>query len=271
MLTIIDRQGREVRPLDPEEHEALLAAFTRPGAGERARERGAAVVRQVWQHRRWFRCDCLGPGEAAPLLVPVAGTHIRRDPNHPDHAEDCPFAMDAEDRACHAMSLRVCVPRGGFRLARAFPQPEADPDRDEEDDHAERDAGGEVGDAPEAGAAAQTRERGLRKAYHRTSLAQLLFALLSEAGVHRLDPAPRERAAQERALRAGAQSISLGGELRLSDVLETDPDRLGTLLGRVAARSHWPSGRRPHGVLVFIAGVGAETTLPKGADGNFPR
>ena len=49
------------------------------------------------------------------------------------------------------------------------------------------------------------------------------------------------------------REISLGGDLRLSGVLYTDAGQLDDLVGRVRLRARWPDGRRPHGVLVFIA------------------
>ena len=245
LLTVTDRSGKAIRRLDPGEQEAMLAAFARPGATHQDRERGAAVVRAVQRYNRWLSCECLGPGEVPPVLVPVEGTFIRRDPHRPDHADGCPFERDAHDRVRHAKSLRA--PRVGtvYRLAPAFPTVGPGPVRRKQ----ERDDGADE-DLDAAGAAAR---RGSRKAYYRDSLARLLFDLLHVAKVDRLGPGPRGWAAQVEALRAAACGILLGGSLRLSDVLETDPGRLDALVARIQQRKSWPNGCRPHGVLVFVA------------------
>jgi hypothetical protein len=95
--------------------------------------------------------------------------------------------------------------------------------------------------------------RGPSKAYYRSRLSQALFKLLSDACVHQVGAGPRDLDAQRQALRQAAQGISLGGDLRLSEVLETDPAAMGDLARRIAARRTWPKGRRPHGVSTFVA------------------
>ncbi len=83
------------------------------------------MVRKYQQQRRWFGCECLGTGEGTPILVAVAEAHIRRDPTHRDHADGCPFELDAHDRLLHARALRGQEPAHGFKLARAIAQPDA--------------------------------------------------------------------------------------------------------------------------------------------------
>lgn len=232
VLMVSDKKGRALGTVSAEEHEALLAAFARLSATADERQRGAAVVRRYQLQRHWFRCGCLGPGQAMPVLTPVAGTYIRREPDYPDHADGCPFETDVKDRTRHAKHLREPEPAGGFRLVRAIANAGA----------AQEQPTGEGGPS-----------RGPGKAHHRTKLGQLLFKLLSDARVHRIGVGPRGREAQVQALHAAARGISLGGALRLSCVLETDLGRIDRLLGRMNARAQWPKGRRPHGVLVFIA------------------
>lgn len=242
VLTVTDKKGKALGRLGVKDLDAVLAAFARPGATAEERWRGAAVVRRVQQRDGWFRCGCLGPGEDPPVLVPVKEAYIRREASRPDHADGCPFESDAEDRARHARSLRAREPGDGFRLARAIKAAGSAPARDD------ADSGGEPG--AEAG---QGASRGPAKVYYRTKLSQLLFELLHAAGVHRVGPGPRGRETQVQALYAAARGISLGGELRLSSVLETNPDRLQDFIGGIRARARWPRGRRPHGVLVFVA------------------
>jgi len=54
-------------------------------------------------------------------------------------------------------------------------------------------------------------------------------------------------------MQEAAQRISLGGDLRLSAVLELDPSRIDDLVGHIRLWACWLKGRHPHGVLVFIA------------------
>ena len=228
MLTVIDKKGRAVGPLEPGACEDLLAAFTRPGASARERERGAAIVRGYQQRQCWLRCSCLGARELAPVLVPVAERHLRREPSYPDHADACPFETDTTDRERMARSMRLRAPGDGFRLARPITEP-----------------GDE--DTP------RTVRTGPSKAYRRDRLSQLLFKAIADTGLHRVGCGPRGWADQVQALHIASRGISLGEELRLSGVLEIDPARIDGLVGRIEARSGWPRGRRPHGVLTFIA------------------
>jgi len=80
-----------------------------------------------------------------------------------------------------------------------------------------------------------------------------LSQLLSEARLHRIGDGPRGIEAQRQAMLDAAFRISLGGDLRLSGALELDPSRIGDLAGRIGQQARWPKGRRPHGVLAFIA------------------
>ena len=111
MLSVVDKNGRPVRPLGAAEIEAMLAAFARPGATAEARTRGADIVRKVPQRNCWFRCGCLDGTEPAPILVPVLEQHIRRSPHHPDHADGCPFEMGDVGSASRAR--RLCEPLPG--------------------------------------------------------------------------------------------------------------------------------------------------------------
>jgi len=229
MLSVIDRNGRPVRMLDAAEMEAMLAAFTRPGATTTARMRGADIVRKVQQRNCWFRCGCLDGTEPAPILVPVVESHIRRSPHHPDHADACPFEMGDVGSMAHARRLREPEPGDMFRLVRAI----------------------RPGNAAAAGA--RTGSRGICKAYDRDKLSQLLFKLLSDAQVHRVGRGPRGPGEQWEAVYRAARGISLGDGLRLSDVLHTDPGQLDLLLGCLGSRQRWPRMSRPHRVLVFVA------------------
>jgi hypothetical protein len=142
------------------------------------------VVRNYQQQRRWFGCDCLGPGKGTHILVPVAEAHIRRDPTHPDHADGCPFELDAHDRLLRARALREREPAHGFKLARAIAQPGAASDPKGAhalDDAAQRDDAGRVA------------SRGPSKAYYRSRLSQALFKLLSDARVHQVGAGPMHR------------------------------------------------------------------------------
>ncbi len=229
MLSVVDRNGRPVRPLDAAEVEAMLAAFARPGATAAARTRGAGIVRRVQQRNCWFRCGCLDGTEPAPILVPVLEQHIRRSPHHPDHADGCPFEMGDVGSLAHARRLREPEPGDVFRLVGAIRPIDA------------------------AAAGARTGHRGVCKAYDRDKLSQLLFKLLSDAQVHRVGRGPRGPGEQWEAVYRAARGIPLGEGLRLSDVLHTDPGQLGLLLGCIRSRQHWPKMTRPHGVLVFVA------------------
>jgi len=244
LLFVTDKKAQAVGRLAGGEYETVVAAFAQAGAMLGERERGTAMVRKYQQQRRWFGCDCLGAGEGTPILVPVAEAHIRRDPTHPDHADGCPFELDAHDRLLRARALREQELADGFKLARAIAQPGAASDLKgihALDDAAQRD---------DAGRAAG---RGPSKAYYRGRLSQALFKLLSDARVHQVGAGPRGLDAQRQALRQAAQGISLGGDLRLSEVLETDPAAMGDFARRIAARRTWPKGRRPHGVSTFVA------------------
>ncbi len=64
---------------------------------------------------------------------------------------------------------------------------------------------------------------------------------------------PRGLDAQSQAMLQAAQGISLGSDLRLSEVLATNPAAMGELVQRIAARRIWPKGRRPHSVLALVA------------------
>ncbi len=228
MLSVVDRNGRPVRSLDAAETEAMLAAFARPGATAAARTRGADIVRKVQQRNCWFRCGCLDGTEPAPILVPVLEQHIRRSSHHPDHADGCPFEMGNVGSVAHARRLREPEPGEVFRLVGAI-RPGA------------------------AVAGVQPGRRGVHKTHDRDKLSQLLFKLLSEAGVHRVGRGPRGPGEQWEAVYRAARGIPLGEGLRLSDVLHTDPGQLDLLLGCIRSRQHWPRMTRPHGVLVFAA------------------
>ncbi len=125
MLFVTDKKAQAVGRLARGEYKALVAAFAQAGAMPAEHGRGATVVRMYQQQRRWFGCDCLGGGEGTPILVPVAEAHIRRHPTHPDHADGCPFELDAHDRRLHARTLREQEPAHGFKLARVIAQPGA--------------------------------------------------------------------------------------------------------------------------------------------------
>jgi len=245
LLFLTDKKAQAVGRLAVSEYEALVAAFAHAGATPDERGRGVTVVRKYQQQRRWFGCDCLGAGEETPILVPVAEAHIRRDPTHPDHADGCPFELDAHDRLLHARALREQEPAHGFKLARALAQLDATSDP----------MGTDVLDvaAVHCQAAGRATGAGPSKAYFRNRLSQALFKLLSDARLHQVGTGPRGLDAQRQALHQAACGISLGGDLRLSEVLETDPAGMGDLARRIAARRTWPKGRRPHGVLTFIA------------------
>lgn len=245
MLFVTDKKAQAVGRLAAGEYEALVAAFAQAGAMPAERGRGATVVRMYQQQRRWFGCDCLGAGEGTPILVPVAEAHIRRDPTHPDHADGCPFELDAHDRLLRTRALREQEPAHGFKLAHAIAQPDAA--SDSKDVHALNDAAAHRDNAGRAAG------RGPSKAYYRSRLSQARFKLLSDARVHQVGAGPRGLDAQRQALRQAARGISLGGDLRLSEVLGTDPAAMGELVRRIAARRNWPKGRRPHGVLAFVA------------------
>ena len=243
MLSVVDKKGRVLGPLGAEDGYAMLAAFARSGATAEARECGADVVRATQQRDCWFRCDCLGT-EPAPVLVPVTETHIRRSPHHPDHAEGCPFEMTAAERESYAASLREPEAGDSFQLARAIGQPGR---------ALVRDAGESEGNAGE-GEDGHGAVRGVHSAgRERTKLSQLLFKLLSDTRLHQVGRGPRGHAEQQAALYKAARGISLGGDLMLSGVLYTDAGQLDGLIGRVRLRARWPEGRRPHGVLAFIA------------------
>lgn len=150
------------------------AASQRPHPNHRAtaeaRSRGADIVRKVQQRNCWFRCGCLDGTEPAPILVPVLKQHIRRSPHHPDHADACPFDMGDVGSLAYARRLREPEPGNVFRLVGAIRH----------------------GDAAAAAAGARTGNRGVRKAYDRDKLSQLLFKLLSDAQVHRVGLGPRD-------------------------------------------------------------------------------
>jgi len=245
MLSVIDKKGRVVGRLSPGDEAAMLAAFAYSGATAEARTRGADVVRPAQQRDCWFRCDCLGAADPAPVLVPITETHIRRSPHHPEHAEGCPFEMTAAEREGYVASLREPAAGESFRLARAIGQPGVALVREAGGASACEDEDDEDGQAVARGVHTARRER--------SKLSQLLFKLLADARVHQVGRGPRGHADQQAALYAAAREISLGGDLRLSGVLYTDAGQLADLVGRVRLRARWPDGRRPHGVLVFTA------------------
>jgi len=254
VLSVVDKKGRALGPLSAGDGGAMLAAFAFSGASAEARTRGADVVRSTQQRDCWFRCDCLGAADPAPVLVPVTETHIRRSPHHPEHAEGCPFEMTVAEREGYVASLREPAAGESFRLARAIRQPGG---------ALAREAGGASADEGEEDEDGQAAGRGVQTARReRSKLSQLLFKLLGEAKVHQVGRGPRGHADQQAALYTAAREISLGGDLRLSGVLYTDAGQLEDLaetrsvcrwIGRVRLRARWPDGRRPHGVLVFTA------------------
>ena len=242
---MVDKKGRMASRLSPGDEDAMLSAFAYSGATADMRARGADVVRAAQQQDCWFRCDCLGAG-LAPVLVPMAETHIRRSPHHPEHAEGCPFEMTPAEREGYAASLREPETGGSFQLARAIGRPDGALVRDA---GAGNGAGGLEEDEDGPGMI-----RGLHSAYReRSKLSQLLFKLLADARVHQVGRGPRGHADQQAALYQAARGISLGGDLRLSGVLYTDAGQLDDLADRIRLRARWPDGRRPHGVLVFAA------------------
>lgn len=243
MLSVVDKNGRPVRPLGAAEFEAMLAAFARAGATAAARTRGAGVVRTVQQQDRWFRCHCLGT-EPAPILVPVVEHFIRRSPYHSDHADGCPFETGDVASAGYAKGVREPRPGDVFRLVGAAGPDDIVPFPDD-------DGGEAAGDAPWAGP--RRGRRGVCKVYERNTLSQVLFKLLSDTLVQRVGRGPRGPADQWEAVYRAARGIPLGEDLPLSDVLHTDPGQLDLLVGCINARPRWPKGRRPHGVLMFTA------------------
>lgn len=230
MLFVTDKKADMVGQLAEGEYDFLVAAFTQDRATAQEREQGAAVVRKYQQLHRWFGCSCLGTGGPAPILFPVTESHVRRDSARPDHADGCPFEMDKYDRQKQVIGLRGRVPANGFTLAPAIAQPDA----------AVIDSGAR-------------NYASLSKAYYRTRLSQMLFEFLFGAKVHQIGAGTRIYEAQLQALHQSARHISLGGGLWLSEVLETDPAKVTVLADRIGARRTWPKGRRPHGVLVFVA------------------
>ena len=218
----------------------MLAAFARPGATGLARARGADVVRAIQQRDCWFRCDCLA--EPAPILVPVVERFIRRSPHHPDHADACPFEMGDAASADYAKGLRAPEPDDVFRLVGAAGPEDAALRQD-----------GECGEAAGSGPGGRRGRRGVCKTYERDKLSQMLFKLLSDTQVHRVGRGPRDAGGQWEAVYRAARGIPLGDGLALSDVLHTDPGQLDLLVGVIRSRQRWPKGRRPHGVLVFVA------------------
>ncbi len=188
MLPIVDKEGRVPGPLSTGDGGAMLAAFASSGASAEARQRGADVVRTTQQRDCWFRCDCLGT-EPVPVLVPVAETHIRRSPHHPDHAEGCPFEMTAAERESYAASLREPEAGDSFQLARAIGQPGRALVRD-------TGAGEGAGHAGEGkGEGGQGAGRGMHNAgRERTKMSQLLFKLLSDTRLHQVGRGPRGHA-----------------------------------------------------------------------------
>ena len=221
MLSVADRNGRPVRRLDAAEVEAMLAAFARPGATALARTRGADIVRKVQQRNCWFRCGCLDGTEPAPVLVPVLESHIRRSPHYPDHADGCPFEMGDVGSASHARRLREPEPGKVFRLVGAV----------------------RPGAVAVAGVL-QPGRRGVHKTHDRDKLSQLLFKLLSDAGVHRVGRGPRGPGEQWEALYRAARGLPLGEGLRLSEVLHTDPGQLGLPLDQGGAGAPRRAGGR---------------------------
>ena len=245
MLCIIDKKGRVVGPLSSSDYEACwrrLRIPVRPLRGENA---GAGVVRTAQQRDCWFRCDCLGT-DPAPILVPVTETHVRRSPHHAEHADGCPFEMNAAERDSYAASLRELKAGEGFNLVRAIGRPGAALVR-------EAGTGVDTKDAPETEDGEPT-SRGVHSARReRSKLSQLLFKLLFDTRLHQVGRGPRGHADQQAALYNAARGISLGGDLMLSGVLYTDAGYLDDLIGRVRLRARWPDGRRPHGVMAFAA------------------
>jgi hypothetical protein len=119
------RRGRaeDLRPLTIEEDRALRRAFGR-FALRAARTDGARIVREHQGARggQWFACDCRGSACPAPVLVPVAETHVRRhiEPPWPEHAEWCDFYREPEAQRAISASFRRPSLDGRLRLVRAF-------------------------------------------------------------------------------------------------------------------------------------------------------
>jgi len=186
VLSVIDKKGRVVGRLSPADEAAMLAAFACSGATAEARTRGADVVRPAQQRDCWFRCDCLGAADPAPVLVPVTETHIRRSPHHPEHTEGCPFEITVAEREGYVASLREPAAGESFRLARAIGQPGG---------ALVREAGGASADEGEEDEDGQAAGRGVHTARReRSKLSQLLFKLLAEAKVHQVGRGPRGHA-----------------------------------------------------------------------------
>ena len=103
--------GAGMRPLDAEEDAVLRAAFGRFGR-ERARSRGAEVVRRHQQQARWFFCDCRPDRVRPPALVPVAESHVRRHSEEPwaEHVAECDFFLDAAEQALQPQPVGLALP-----------------------------------------------------------------------------------------------------------------------------------------------------------------
>jgi len=220
VLSVIDKKGRVVGRLSPADEAIILAAFAASCATAQARTRGADVVRTAQQRECRFRCDCLGPADPAPVLVPITETHIRRCPYHPEHAADCPFEMTAAEREGYVASLREPAAGESFKLARAIRQASGPLVREASGASAYEGEEDEDGQAADRGVHTARRER--------SKLSQLLFKLLADARVHQVGRGPRGHADQQAALYTAAREISLGGDLRLSGVLYTDVTTMRT-------------------------------------------
>ncbi|ATR19614.1 hypothetical protein CTJ15_04465 (plasmid) [Roseomonas sp. FDAARGOS_362] len=219
-----------MRPLDAEEDAVLRAAFGRFGS-ERARSRGAEVVRRHQQQARWFFCDCRPDRVRPPALVPVAESHVRRHSEEPwaEHVAECDFFLDAAEQADLVRSYDRRHGVSGLRLLRRFAEDRAAP-----------------AEAP--GLHRRSYER------RRESLACLLTHLAAEAGLQRLGPGfPPPIGEQFRALRRAAQEVDLDRGVPLAEWLCTWRPDLPLLLRRIDAASGDAFMRgRTYGVLLSV-------------------
>jgi len=230
--------------LSPDGNNIMLVAFTRDGPAAAARTSGADVVRRYQQRLCRFRCECQDTVEPMPVLVPGSrrsSAAIRTTPTTPMPAQ---FEMDPVEREENAKLAREQEPRCGFQLARAVANPDAVPVRDD-------------GDGKDTvvldGKTVQRAAQGVGKAHERTRLLQLLCKLLFDAQLQDVGAGSRWHGDQVQAMCNAASGISLGGALRLTDVLDINPELLDDVAGLIKRRTHWPAARRPHGVLVLIA------------------
>lgn len=194
------------------------------------------IHRRAWSEDHWFECFCNGVAEPQAILIPVrpinAEPHFRLHVESQIHAAGCPFDRGGSTYETYRKALKA--PKVGERftfLTRSSGSAVRMPG------HAERDA------------ISQSVRGGGRT---RPTLARLLFALISSAGLNRFsDTGGGQRWMS--AVRQAANDFEICKDRPLNHYLALTVDEVSNVREKLRrTRRHWPSHVLPHGIAVLV-------------------